>query len=109
VSAKCENAGRVERNEPHRGSRRVQPVPRLLLEQSSELSDQQFFVTLKTADHSRQEIFRDYSIEVQGMPSSLRQKPHECKLAPAIAVTKGMDGVERRQEGRCTLCELSSR
>jgi hypothetical protein len=45
---------------------------------------------------------------MQEMPGGLRQKPHECKLAPTIAVAKGMDGIERRQEGRRATCELLS-
>lgn len=43
------------------------------------------------------------------MPGNLGQKAHECKLAPAIAVTKSMDGIERRQKGRGATRKFLSR
>lgn len=78
-------------------------------EQSGNLFDQQFFVAPKTRYHGPPEALRHYSIEMQRMPGCLPKKAHECKLAPAIAVTKGMDGIERRQEDRGATCELLSR
>ena len=68
------------------------------LNQPRELLGQQFFGLLETTDHGCQEIRRHYLIEVQLMSGRPRNKPHECKLASTVAVTKGMDGVERRQE-----------
>ncbi len=68
------------------------------LNQPSELQGQQFFAVLETTDHGCQEIRRHYFIEVQLMSGGPRNKPHECKSASAVAVTKGMDGVERPQE-----------
>ena len=79
------------------------------LSQSSYLFGQQALVTMKTPDHGRQEIFRDYFIEVERMPGGHCHKPYECKLASAISITKGMNGVERGQEGRRPARKLMSR
>ena len=70
----------------------------LKLKQPSKLRGEQFFAILEATDHGCQEVRWDYLVEVQLMSGGPRKKPHECKLASTVAVTKGVDSVERREE-----------
>jgi hypothetical protein len=68
----------------------------------AQFGSQQFFIPEETRHHGLQEFGRTQSCQVERMPGPVGKHDDKSELLPAIAIPKGMNGIQLRQ-GMCGL------